>query len=497
MKIKMRNIAIGLIGGVLSLTPGCSSDYLETNPSTSVSESLVGSSIENLYMAINGIHRKMVSQDRGIQALGGYPGFMICLDSSADDMTWAQNNTYQTTLQWQEQWSPESAFTKAIWQTYYEFILNANLILSYVDRFENSTPTLFRAVKGEALCFRAFGHFMLVQMYGSRYVAGAENTQPGVPYRLKSTSEEMPRNSVEACYTLILQDLDAAIALLEGYKPKTISHYSQSVAYGLKARVTLAQQNYAEAAISAGEAIREAESNGFVLMSGDELYNGFSNISTTTKEALWAALTLDDQTVNYYSFYSFMSWNYNSEPVRTGAKQISSSTYQKMSATDLRRLWWDEKGTLPLPSSSFTAYPYSVRKFKSRSEGDAVGNVAFMRLSELYLTQAEAYARNGQEELARNTLNKWIITRDPGYQSTNSGSALIEEIMTHRRIELWGEGFRFFDLKRLNLPLTRTGSNFNPGFCLVTEIPASDPRWQWAIPQDEIDANPLIIQNIY
>lgn len=47
--------------------------------------------------------------------------------------------------------------------------------------------------------------------------------------------------------------------------------------------------------------------------------------------------------------------------------------------------------------------------------------------------------------------------RDASYTlSTNTGQALIDEIMVQRRVELWGEGFRFLDLKRLNLPLDRT-----------------------------------------
>ena len=46
-----------------------------------------------------------------------------------------------------------------------------------------------------------------------------------------------------------------------------------------------------------------------------------------------------------------------------------------------------------------------------------------------------------------------MCIRDRG----NTGAKLADEIMTHRRIELWGEGFRWFDLKRLGLPLDRTG----------------------------------------
>ncbi|MCK7529965.1 MAG: RagB/SusD family nutrient uptake outer membrane protein [Marinilabiliales bacterium] len=48
--------------------------------------------------------------------------------------------------------------------------------------------------------------------------------------------------------------------------------------------------------------------------------------------------------------------------------------------------------------------------------------------------------------------------------SANTGQALIDEIMLNRRLELWGEGFRFTDLKRLNLPLSRptgTGGGYH------------------------------------
>ncbi len=88
-------------------------------------------------------------------------------------------------------------------------------------------------------------------------------------------------------------------------------------------------------------------------------------------------------------------------------------------------------------------------------------------------------------------------TRDNAYTlSTNTGQMLIDEIMVHRRVELWGEGFRWFDLKRLNLPLDRTGSNHKSSITnKVMTVAVDDNRWVWAIPQDEIDANPLVEQN--
>lgn len=63
----------------------------------------------------------------------------------------------------------------------------------------------------------------------------------------------------------------------------------------------------------------------------------------------------------------------------------------------------------------------------------------------MYLTQAEALARAGKDSEAQTVFTKFQITRDPSYVSKgNTGDALAEEIMNSRRVELWGEGFRFF-----------------------------------------------------
>jgi starch-binding outer membrane protein, SusD/RagB family len=88
------------------------------------------------------------------------------------------------------------------------------------------------------------------------------------------------------------------------------------------------------------------------------------------------------------------------------------------------------------------------------------------------------------------------VNRDPSYvKSTNTGQTLVDEILTQRRVELWGEGFRFLDLKRLNLPLDRNGANHVSALMNVATIPAGDKMWQWLIPQKEMNTNPVMIQN--
>ena len=119
-----------------------------------------------------------------------------------------------------------------------------------------------------------------------------------------------------------------------------------------------------------------------------------------------------------------------------------------------------------------------------------------MRVAEMYLIEAEAKARLGQADAAA-VLFALVKTRDTGYTlSTKTGQALVDEIWFQRRIELWGEGFRFYDLKRTNTPLDRSGANHNSTITNgVINVPVTDKRWQWLIPRAEINANPLLKQN--
>lgn len=496
----IKYIALGLLVSTAISHTSCSSDYLDTVPTQSVASGTINNTVDALYIALNGIHRKMVSQDLEIQAMGGEPGFMMSRDAHADDMVWSTNSWLQSHQTWSINKNASNTYSAGPWRSYYQFILNANMILEALEKVakENVEQEEFaNQIKGECLCIRAWAHFNLVQYYAKAYVAGATNSQLGVPYRESPELVNMARNTVEEVYTKINKDLDDAVTLLKGYEAKDINHYTEKVAWGLKARVALTQQNYAKAGEYAAEAIKVAESEGFRMMSKDEINNGFSDITTKTKDALYATMTQDDQTVYFYSFYAYMSWNFNATAIRQGVKCINQATYDKMSPTDLRRAWWDPTGKASVPASSYTKAPYQNRKFTARSDANAVGDVAFMRLTEMYLIAAEAYARANNDTEAKKYFLKFVVERDPKYvDKGNTGDALAEEIMIHRRIELWAEGFRWFDLKRLNLPCNRDGSNFDISFCgFLKKEQNQEDGWYYEIPKKETDFNDLMVKN--
>ena len=75
----------------------------------------------------------------------------------------------------------------------------------------------------------------------------------------------------------------------------------------------------------------------------------------------------------------------------------------------------------------------------------------------LYIIQKLRHCRDKVREAeARQVLYDITSQRDKAYTlSSKTGNELINEIILQKRIELWGEGYAWFDMKRLNTPLER------------------------------------------
>lgn len=492
--IKYSVFALAVVGS--ALFTACSSDYLDTVPTDKAPEEAVVQTVDNLYSALNGTHRAMYIQYESLASQAGESSMNITRDMLGADLvnTGTANGWFINDARWISHRNENSDLLGYTFNYYYKLILNANLILENIDGAMGDDQVLREGIKGEALCFRAFSHFQLVQLFGKRYVKGADNTQLGVTYRITSPIDTLPRSTVEEVYAKVNKDLDDAIGLLKNYKANGINHFSLKVAYGLKARVALVQGNWEDAITYADLAISTAQSTGNALQSGDELLSGFS-AAKDNKEWMWASIMKEDQTIYFFSFFSFMSWNFNSTNIRSNPKCILDRLYAQIPASDTRAQWWDPTGTLPVPSSSFLKAKYQNRKFAVQSLSSSVGDIVYMRLAEMYLIKAEAQARDNDEDGARTTLSSFALTRNPQFTTAASGNALIDEIITQRRIELWGEGFGFTDLKRLDLPLNRLNSNHQPSISVLMELPAGNIMWQFLIPQREIETNPASVQN--
>jgi hypothetical protein len=191
---------------------------------------------------------------------------------------------------------------------------------------------------------------------------------------------------------------------------------------------------------------------------------------------------------------------------------INSMLYNKIPATDVRKGWWvdenlhspllesiswngasgDDLAKLEIDDVKLAFTPYTNVKFGMKDGIGSENNIndyPLMRAEEMILIQAEGLAKSGNEAQARQILESFVKTyRDPSYDSNASGRSLADEIWYQRRVELWGEGFAFGDIMRLQKPIIRSNS-VNWPTSWIQDIEAGNGVLLWRIPQAEIESN--------
>lgn len=489
----------------ITLLVGCKKEFFEVGSTGDVDESLAFTTTGNANTVMNGIYRYLYSR-YSAQNQPGHGGVMLMLDFMGEDVHQAAGSWYTPgngTGGWVNQKNDSYLYVEYPFRLYYRTIGNANAIITNIDAATGTDADRNR-VKGEALTMRAWAYSNLIQIYAKRYDKGAiPNSQLGVSMPLSPLDTKLPRSTVEEVYTQIDKDLAAAIAAFgtasaPASGPQFKSHLNIKSAYAIRARVALTKQDYVNAAAYANQVITLG---GQSLMSNAQYQAGFNDLSNP--EWIWGAYVQDDQGDTFGSYFGQISYDGNTSYIRGLPKRINSALYNMIAATDVRKKMWEPAPTatnFPLPNATFARSPYMSRKFAIRTL-PTIGDVPYIRLAEVYLILAEANANiPANQTAARTALFTLAKNRDPNYVlSTNSGQALIDEILIQRRVELWGEGMRFFDLKRLNQPLDRTVvPNYvsaSGGGVLQIPAPSSSDLWVFAIPISELQANPNSVQN--
>lgn len=502
MKINSYIFTIFLAGIIVS-TSSCKKSFLDVNPTSSADDDAIFTTTNNAKNLLNGSYRYLFNQFNA-QNMPGHGGVMINNDFMGEDLHQANATWYTSgangTGNWNTQKNDNSAWVEYPFRLYYRVIGNVNSVIANIDKADGADSAK-AAIKAEAYGMRAWCYFNLVQYYAQRYDASAKpNNSLGLSLPLLPTDVALPRSTVEEVYSQIISDLDASIAEFgkAGVINQNKSHFGLAAAKVVRARVALTMQDYPNAVKYAKEVI---STNSYSLMS-TSLYQAGFNDAPSNPEWIWAALIIPDQGSTFGSYFAQISWNGNTSYIRSTPKRINKELYDRIPSTDIRKKMWEpapDANNFPLPLSTFVRATYMSRKFKTRANDNTLGDVPYIRLAEVYLILAEANARAGSADAeAQQALFDFVSKRDAAYvKSTKTGQALIDEIMDNRRTELWGEGFRFFDLKRLNQPLDRTVvSNYVSASVNGTmKVPAGDAKWQWAIPLTEIQANPNTKQN--
>lgn len=365
----------------------------------------------------------------------------------------------------------------ARYANFYNQLKLANDLLASIDP-ATENPQL-KQYMGQAKAVRAFDYLGLAPYYQFNYQSSKD--KPCVPIVTEATADysNNPRATVEEVYTQIMNDLNDAISLLEGYVRPDKTKIDQQVAYGLRARANLYMGNWAAAAADADKALAG--------------YNPASraDVSTPTfcrlsePNWLWGLLI---EAANITGNGGYPTWpsklgsfSGNGYAPGTGVyKRINPLLWNKISDTDVRKGWWvdadlhspllatvswngvtgDAISTLEIPDVKVKFLPYSNVKFGMKSGVGSTTNDSdwcLMRAEELILIKAEGLAMSGDVAGGKKVLEDFVKGyRDAEYScSAASAETLQTEIWKQRRIELWGEGFSIADIMRLNKPIVR------------------------------------------
>lgn len=466
---------------------GCKKDYLETQPTGAELESTVYSKYAAVQATLSGLYQTMYNfaVGGGGHADYGQKSFDLMGDLMGNDMVvhtqgygW-YNTTYQYTA-----WGLATAGSNSddAWVRYYGMVKQANILVNNVDNVQDATADEKDLVRGQALGIRAYAYYYLANYFQQTYKGN--ESKPGVPIYTSDTTVGKGRGTLQDVYNLIVADLTQAETLLNG-KPRTSkANIDVTVVRGLRARVALLMEDWATAATKANQARQ-----GYALMTSAQYTAPSAFSSVANPEWMWGSIIPADQATIYASFFSHMD-------IRTGGyaalgqqKKITKALYDQIPAGDVR------KTVFRTPGTGTTSNPdYNQIKHQVPNAGSWAADYLYMRAGEMYLIEAEALARQGQDGPAVTVLQTLVQSRFPAYTAAGlTGTALINEILLQRRIELWGEGFSLIDIKRLKQGLNRpTGAgnhgapSFNPG--VYTTNP-EDPRMIMRIPQRELDNN--------
>lgn len=494
----MKNkLYITLLSGALVLG-SCSKDFLETHPSEFASEDQIADASEDrpgLQLAnISGLYSTMIQMESG-GTTGhddfGQKGYDIYSDMLSSDMVLDGYNYgwYQAIAEYQSTVDYTSNNNYIPWRFYYRIVFGANNV---VDGLGGNDAELeeqeAREIMGQAKAMRAYSYFYLAQLYSEGYDA----SKPILPIYTTVSDEASPLSPASEVYDLIISDLTEAIDLLEGFSRTAKNQINQDVARGLLSYAYAAKGDYAKVQevsdmlINAGNYPIITENR--VAFNGDSEIGGFKDAGDPSW--MWGVdITLDNglDLVSWWGQVDLFTYSYAS--VGDG-KVISSDLYNAIPNNDVRKSQFvDVYGDGSMyPINKF--YP-SLREIQGQREVDT--DYIYMRIAEMYLLNAEAAAKNGDEAAAKQSLKELVSKRmdDASYIDALSGQALQDEIYFQTRVELWGEGKVYLALKRNEKTITLPSNHLTfPG----DTYPYNADELSLEIPRSEVQNNPNISQ---
>jgi tetratricopeptide (TPR) repeat protein len=382
---------------------------------------------------------------------------------------------------------------KNLWDWMFAGVQRCNYILEFKDKtdFANKNQVI-----AETRFLRAYYHFELVKWFGGIPLKGDQ--------RFSLNDEKtIPRSSVDEVYASIESDLQFAVQYLNPSAAQT-GRATKGAAQALLGKAYLYQNKFAPAAAIFDQLIT---SNTYSLVAN---YNAiFEHTGENGTESVFEIQYTDAQGADFgclqcsegnvaVGFNGIRNYN---GPFFDGGYSFNVPTqeaYNAFEVGDNRKnvAILDIEAWAAANNATFgTGYKHTGfynRKYLARKGDTNIGdqnltnpnNYRSIRYADVLLMAAEAHNRSGNDIKAKEYLNlvRHRAFGDTNHDITATGTALTDFIWKERRVELMGEGHRFFDLVRTGKAaekITGFTTNKNEIFPIpFEEIQFSNGNWQ-------------------
>ena len=386
----------------------------------------------------------------------------VILGEIASDNTLCGGESATDVVAWQQIddmiHTPVNAELKKLWEWMYAGVNRANFILEFQDKTDFEGKEI---ILGEAHFLRAYYYFELVKWFGdvplkeTRFVLGDETS--------------VPRSPAADVYALIEADLKYAVDNLN-YTAPQIGRATKGSAQALLGKAYLYQNKFTEATTVLDQLITEGPYD--LVSDYDTIFetDGENNIESVfevqysdAEGAGFECLQCSEGNVavgfngirNYTgpTFDSGFSFNV---PTQEVVDEFEAGDLRKDVAILDIEAWATANSVTYGEGNEHTGYfnrKYIARK-GDLNTGDQnltnPNNYRAIRFADVLLMAAEAYNRGEiSDSKAQGYLNR-VRERAFGTANdvTSTGATLTDAIAHERRVELVGEGHRFFDLVR-------------------------------------------------
>lgn len=389
-----------------------------------------------------------------------------------------------------------------VWTLGYQAIFSANTVIDAID--ENTNDAIQKQLLGENLFLRALIHHDLVRVFGRPYTNGDPTQNLGIMIRNNADPNDIPpRSTVKECYDFIVSDLLKAAEYMN--EEKSNIYASKEVAYALLARMYLYMGEndnaiqYADMVINSGR---------YELLNTEDYRKYFTFFPEENQETIFAIKLLPTENQGKASigsmFNGFGGWG----------EIYASPSYRELIYKNTEDARIDfiqphfDGDKIPDPTEDCG---YKVQKrnglskyynVKYTNEGgiEMLSSVIRLRLAEMYLIKAEAFAKKGEDanaiEMVDILRQRAGLTGKQLFENDMQGyTSVLDVVMDERRLELAWEGHRSYDVYRNNRTMDRTYLPEDVSWHGPRTIEPTSTSIVHFIPESEIILNPALVQN--